>query len=53
MCAQFQVEQIKFKKSLAIFSLEIENIQWSERILPYSQAPVIIAKNKNFSVTVN
>ncbi|MGY3805375.1 SOS response-associated peptidase family protein [Pigmentibacter ruber] len=50
MCAQFQVEQIKFRKSLAIFSLELGNIHWRERILPHLKSPVIISKNKRFTL---
>ena len=48
MCAQFQVDAIKFRKSLAIFALDLLNTNWKSRILPHSQAPVILYKEDKY-----
>jgi len=52
MCAQFQVDQIKFQKSLAIFALDLKKISWKARILPHSQAPVIIYKDDKYLINL-
>lgn len=50
MCAQFQVEAIKFRKALAIFALDLSEIKWKSRILPHLQAPVILSADKNYKI---
>lgn len=50
MCAQFQVDQIKFQKALAIFELEFKETAWKKRILPHSVAPVILSKDEQYSI---
>jgi putative SOS response-associated peptidase YedK len=48
MCAQFEVDKIKFQKSLAIFALDLSRNKINARIFPHTTAPVIIHdKNKN------
>ncbi|BBH53052.1 SOS response-associated peptidase family protein [Fluviispira sanaruensis] len=50
MCAQFQVELIKFQKSLAIFALNLQSISWRSRILPHLEAPVILFKDEKYII---
>lgn len=48
MCAQFQVDKIKFQKALAIFALDLKKLLWKARILPHSEAPVILSRDEKY-----
>lgn len=48
MCAQFQVDKIQFQKALAVFALDLKKISWKGRILPHSNAPVILFKEDKY-----
>ncbi|KAB8037744.1 hypothetical protein GCL60_11260 [Silvanigrella paludirubra] len=50
MCAQFLVDKILFQKSLSIFSLHLNTIEWKDRILPHSQSPIIEYKNNEYFI---
>ena len=50
MCAQFQVDTIKFQKALAIFALDLNKSNWKGRIFPHSQAPVIISEKNGYKI---
>lgn len=50
MCAQFQVDKIKFQKALALFVLDLKSISWKSRILPYSEAPVLLFKEEKYLI---